>query len=116
MIGVETLPSLPYEERLIHLLDAGVGLWDTIASAQRSGSLDSAIRAAEPAPLVDLVATLPDLRCVAFNGAKAATTGRTALAGTTLTLIDLPSSSPAHAARSLAEKRERWLQLQHFLG
>ncbi len=116
VIGMETLPAQPYEARLGHLLEARVGLWDTIASAQRSGSLDSAIRAPEAAPLADLVATLPDLRCVAFNGAKAARTGRIALQRPTIALIDLPSSSPAHAARSLAEKREHWLRLQHFLG
>ncbi|MBC2660924.1 DNA-deoxyinosine glycosylase [Novosphingobium flavum] len=121
VIGMETLPALPYEARLGHLLEAGIGLWDTIASAQRSGSLDSAIRAPEAAPLAELATALPSLRAMAFNGAKAARTGRaamagTGLAGTGLALIDLPSSSPAHAARSLAEKREHWLRLQHFLG
>lgn len=126
VIGMETLPALPYEARLDRLLEAGIGLWDTIASAQRSGSLDSAIRAPEAAPLADLATALPSLRAMAFNGAKAARTGRAALSrtglsgaglpGTGLALIDLPSSSPAHAARSLAEKREHWLRLQHFLG
>jgi G:T/U-mismatch repair DNA glycosylase len=56
------------------------------------------------------------LRAVAFNGAKAAAIGRRALAGSPYTLVDLPSSSPAHAAMSYAEKRERWLELQHFLA
>lgn len=116
VIGQDDLPAHPYAERLARLRAAGIGLWDTIASAQRSGSLDSAIRAAEAAPLAALVAGLPALRCVAFNGARSAAVGRRSLAGTPLALVDLPSSSPALAALSLAQKRERWLNLQHFLG
>lgn len=116
VIGRADLAALDYDRRLATVLAAGIGLWDTIASARRVGSLDSAIRKAQAAPLADLVATLPVLRCVAFNGAKSALLGRAALAGTGLVLIDLPSSSPAHAALSLAQKRERWLNLQHFLG
>ena len=116
VIGDEELPARPYPERLARLLAAGIGLWDTIASAHRTGSLDSAIRAAEAAPLTTLVADLPALRCVAFNGARSAAVGRRSLAGTPLALVDLPSSSPALAALSLAQKRERWLNLQHFLG
>ena len=115
MIGREDLPALAYEQRLAALLEAGVGLWDTIASASRNGSLDSAIREPEAAALRDLVATLPALRAVGFNGARSATIGRKALAGTDLALIDLPSSSPAHAALPLAAKRESWLALAPYL-
>jgi TDG/mug DNA glycosylase family protein len=97
------------------LIAAHIGVWDTIASATRPGSLDAAIREEEPAPLVELAATLPELCAVAFNGAKAAKIGRATLAGTSLALVDLPSSSPAHAAMSLATKRERWLELRPFL-
>ena len=39
------------DDRLAALLPAGIGLWDTVASAQRKGSLDAAIREAEHAPL-----------------------------------------------------------------
>jgi hypoxanthine-DNA glycosylase len=115
VIGREDLPALAYEQRLAALLEAGVGLWDTIASASRNGSLDSAIREPEAAALRDLVATLPALRAVGFNGARSATIGRKALAGTDLALIDLPSSSPAHAALPLAAKRESWLALAPYL-
>ena len=116
VIGREDLPSLDYEARLAALLAAKVGLWDTVASATREGSLDAAIRSAEHAPLLDLVATLPDLRAIGFNGKTSARTGRSQLAGSRLALIDLPSSSPAHASLRLAQKRERWLELQQFLA
>jgi double-stranded uracil-DNA glycosylase len=115
-IGREDLPAIEYEARLAVLLSAGVGLWDTVASAVRAGSLDAAIRLVERAPLAELVATLPALRAVAFNGGTSARIGRAVLAETGLALVDLPSSSPAHAAMTFAEKRRRWLQLRDFLS
>lgn len=105
------LVALPYAERLQALKAAGVGLWDVIARAERRGSLDRAIRKAEAADLNRLIADLPALRAVAFNGATAARIGRRSL---TLPmapeLIDLPSSSPAFT-RPLAEKADAWARL-----
>ena len=94
----------------------GIGLWDVIASAQRQGSLDTAISAVDPAPLADLARSLPSLQAVAFNGAKSAALGRKALSGSQLQLIDLPSSSPAHAAMRYEEKLARWMVLKDFLA
>jgi hypoxanthine-DNA glycosylase len=115
VIGRPDFSSLDYELRLSVLTDAGVGLWDTLASAVRTGSLDAAIRQAEHAPLAELVATLPALLAVGFNGSSASRIGRRLLAGSPVRLIDLPSSSPAYAAMPFAEKRQRWLELQEFL-
>jgi hypoxanthine-DNA glycosylase len=109
------LPDREYEARIAALEAAGLGLWDSIATALREGSLDTAIREAEATPLRELVGTLPALRAVAFNGATSARIGRRQLVGSTLALIDLPSSSAAHAAMPFAEKRRRWLELQEFL-
>lgn len=116
VIGDEDLHLRDYDARLAALAAARVGLWDVIASAERTGSLDAAIRHETPAALADLVARLPQLAAIGFNGAKAAALGRKALAGTGLTLIDLPSTSPAYAAMALAEKRRRWLVLREHLG
>jgi hypoxanthine-DNA glycosylase len=116
VIGREDLPALDYEARLDALCAAGIGLWDTIASAERGGSLDAAIRLAEAAPLGELVGTLPQLRAVGFNGGKAARVGRVALAGARPALVDLPSSSPAYAAMPFAQKRNRWLLLREYLA
>lgn len=100
----ENLAQLPYCSRLFRLEARGIGLWDVIASAHRSGSLDASIRSPAMADLRGLIEGLPDLRAVAFNGALAARLGRRTLAHLTgIELIDLPSSSPAHA-RSLSEK------------
>lgn len=114
-IGVD-LPALEYEDRLAVLLDHGIGLWDVVKSGKRAGSLDSALREVEGNALRDLVAELPNLAAIGFNGGTAARIGRRLIgAGTDLALIDLPSSSPAFAAMSLAEKTDKWLALRPFL-
>ncbi|MBO9519730.1 MAG: DNA-deoxyinosine glycosylase [Porphyrobacter sp.] len=109
------LASLDYEDRLAALLRARVGLWDTVATALRPGSLDASIREAEPTALRELTASLPDLRAVGFNGKTSAKIGMPQLTGTGLALIPLPSSSPAHASMPLAEKEKLWSALGEFL-
>jgi len=108
------LVTLGYDERLRALLDAGVGLWDTIGAAVREGSLDAAIRDHSPNALPALAARLPDLRAFAFNGGKSAAIGRKLLAGSALRLIPLPSSSPAFTL-SFAEKQAAWMELRALL-
>jgi hypoxanthine-DNA glycosylase len=108
------LAALAYPDRLAALLEAGVGLWDTVASAERHGSLDAAIRAHRPNPLAELVSSLPDLRAVGFNGGTSARIGMKELAGTSLALLPLPSSSPAYTL-PFEEKRQAWAELKRFL-
>ena len=111
----EDLPALPYAERLDRLLAHGVGLWDVVASAERSGSLDTAIRQPVHADLPGLVRDLPNLRAVAFNGGTAARLGRHVLGDQPgLALLDLPSSSPAFT-QPLGWKAERWAILRSHL-
>jgi len=110
------LVPLAYEDRLETLLDAKIGLWDTVAAATRAGSLDAAIRLHEASDLAALVATLPDLRVIGFNGAKSAAIGRRQLGPAPgLALVDLPSSSPAYASLPFDRKREAWLALAAYL-
>ena len=104
------LVALDYDARLAALLGRRVGLWDVVAGAQRIGSLDGAIRYAQANDLPSLVAELPKLRAIAFNGKTAARLGRVALGPTGLTLIDLPSSSPAYTL-ALTRKAEQWSKL-----
>lgn len=110
----EDLSALRYGQRLNRLKARGVGLWDVIASAERSGSLDAAIQSPEAADLRGLAASLP-LRAIAFNGGLSARLGRRILGDLPeIELIALPSSSPAHA-RSLSEKAKSWAILERFI-
>ena len=110
------LAGLDYDDRLAALLAAKVGLWDTVASAHRRGSLDASIRDAEPTALLDLCQSLPQLRAVGFNGKTSARIGMPQLADSGLALIPLPSSSPAHASMPMAEKEKLWSALREFLA
>ena len=112
----EDLQSLDYEGRLAMLARHRIGLWDVIAAAARSGSLDRAIREAEHNRIEDLLEGFPDLRAIAFNGSTAASIGRRLVgpAPPSLTLIDLPSSSAANT-RPFAEKVEAWKVLARFV-
>ncbi|HEV7341860.1 MAG TPA: DNA-deoxyinosine glycosylase [Sphingopyxis sp.] len=112
---VEPLADLDYDERLVRLRTAKIGLWDVIRTAERRSSSDSEIRALEAQDLASLVATLPKLSMIAFNGGTAAAIGRrqlSALHG--VALVDLPSSSAANTSRFSA-KQEQWQQLGEAL-
>ena len=112
------LVSLPYADRLTTLQQRGVGLWDVVAEAERRGSLDAAILNPSANDLLALVKTLPALRAVAFNGGTSAKLGSRLLAPVAdrIETVALPSSSPAHAARSFAEKAEMWGVLRDWLS
>lgn len=113
VIGRE-LAALPYEARLEALLDAGLGLWDTVAAATRETSLDADIRLHEASDLAALIAALPRLEAVAFNGGKSAAIGRRQIGESGLDLIDLPSSSPAYTL-AFERKLDAWLALRTYL-
>lgn len=107
-------PALPYAERLACLTAAGVALWDVIARCRRPGSLDSAI-AADSVVANDFAALFvacPHIRHVFFNGAAAEAAFRRHVrlppGLPALRLVRLPSTSPAHAARSFDAKLAAW--------
>lgn len=109
VIGVD-LYRMDYAMRLSTLLQHQIGLWDVIAQARRIGSLDSDIRDHSGNDLLALIATLPALQTIAFNGATAGKIGMKALGALAeeYRVLVLPSSSPAHAALSYEDKRARW--------
>ena len=115
-LGV-SLRDLDYEERLERLAERRVGLWDVIASAERHGSLDQAIRLAEHNAIEQLLRDFPDVRALAFNGAAAARAGRKVIGEPPqgVTLIDLPSSSAANTM-SFAKKAGAWARLADFVA
>jgi hypoxanthine-DNA glycosylase len=110
--GLDLVP-MDYPSRLQALLANGVGLWDVIAEAAREGSLDSRIRGRADNNLLGLIAELPNLKTIAFNGGTAARLGMKALGqhAQRYRVVPLPSSSPAHTI-PYAEKLERWAALR----
>lgn len=114
VIGCD-LAAMDYDPRIGRLLAAGIGLWDVVKSAQRTGSGDAAIRDHEPNLLRPFAESLPSLRAIAFNGGKASAIGRGQVSADRFSLLDLPSSSAAYAGMPFADKRARWLVLRDFL-
>ncbi len=109
-------PALPYAARLARLQQQGVALWDVFRSCERRGSLDAAIAvdSAEPNDIIGLLDLHPGIMRVCCNG-LAAHAGLRRHAGAALGVlrprldcIRLPSSSPAHAGRSFADKLAAW--------
>jgi hypoxanthine-DNA glycosylase len=114
VIGAD-LVGLAYEARLDQLLGARVGLWDSVGTATRPGSLDGAIRLHSANALRELADSLPALRAIAFNGGTSARIGMKALgANPPWPLLLLPSSSPAFTL-AYERKLEAWLALRDYL-
>jgi hypoxanthine-DNA glycosylase len=103
----EPLAALPYDERLPRLLAHGFGLWDVLGACEREGSLDSAIRKPAANDFARLRELCPLLGTVGFNGQ---TSGKFApqFAAEGYRTVVLPSTSPAHASLTLAQKLEQW--------
>jgi double-stranded uracil-DNA glycosylase len=107
-------PDMPYAARTRQLKKSGIAVWDVLAACAREGSLDAAIdeRSIIANDLVSFLAQRPRIRHVFFNGATAQRCFRVhvqpALEAGALKLARLPSTSPAHAARSYADKLQAW--------
>ena len=101
------LHELPYEERLTRVLAHGIGVWDVLDACQREGSLDSAIRHAQPNDFASLREHAPLLRKVCFNGKTAGRFAPVIGEAGYATLV-LPSSSPANAMLSFDQKLRLW--------
>jgi double-stranded uracil-DNA glycosylase len=107
-------PALPYVDRVMRLDDAGIAIWDVLESCERPGSLDSAIASASLRinDFNRLLADHPGIGCVLFNGASAESFFRRhvlpGLERKDLSLIGLPSTSPANASIPRATKLAAW--------
>jgi hypoxanthine-DNA glycosylase len=112
----EVEPSVPYARRAKVLTTNRMALWDVLAAADRPGSLDSSIvhASARTNDFAEFFRTHPRVRQVFFNGRKAEEMyRRLVLPGlpnefASIQYVSLPSTSPAHAGMSFAEKLVRW--------
>lgn len=110
----------PYRKRLQLLNASRVGLWDVFSRCYRPGSLDADIKKqdAEHNDFNGLFQRYPNIRYVFFNG-KAAEQAF----GKVVNMADyprivftgLPSTSPANASFSFAQKLAQWQQIKAVL-
>ncbi|MEO6747510.1 MAG: DNA-deoxyinosine glycosylase [Caldimonas sp.] len=101
------LVALPYAARVDEVVARGLGIWDVYASCRREGSLDSAIEAARLNDLAGLRRVAPRLEAVAHNGGESARSMKLTQA-LGLSVVRLPSTSPANASWSFERKLEAW--------
>jgi hypoxanthine-DNA glycosylase len=108
-------PEVPYLERLDKLRTAGIALWDVIATCEREGSLDADIipQSVQLNDFSGFLAVHRSIQRICFNGAAAERYFRRLvlpamadLGG--IELVCLPSTSPAHAAKTYDEKLATW--------
>jgi len=104
--------AMGYAERLAALRAHRVAVWDVITETEREGSLDSAIRNPDASDLGRLIAELPALRTIGFNGGTAHRLGLRQLGplAARYRVLALPSSSPAHTMPYDAKLRA-WREL-----
>ena len=106
-------PDLAYADRTSLLKDAGIAVWDVLASCTRSSSLDADIDpdTMEMNDFATFYRKHPHLTQVFFNGAMAEKfyfkhIGSNLSAN--LQYQRLPSTSPAHAGMPYAQKLYHW--------
>ena len=110
LVGSEVPVS--YDDKRTMLSKAGIGLWDVARRARRQGSLDSAIRDAEPNDIAGFISAHPELRVVAFNGRKPeALHDRFFDRVPGIEYVLLPGTSPANAAWSLERLIGEWRRI-----
>ena len=116
-------PDLPYAERIARLHAAGVGIWDVLTHCERPGSLDSSILADSEVAndIPGLLEAHPGIAAIALNGGKAQQVFARRIAPEidperreSLTILHLPSTSPANASIPRDVKLERWRALLHW--
>lgn len=118
-------PELAYAERIRRLQARGIGIWDVLESCERPGSLDSSIvRSSEiPNDIPGLLESHPRIIAIALNGGRAQQSFRRHVLPALerhqverIALLDLPSTSPANAGMTRAEKGQRWRVLLDWAG
>ncbi|MEO6698843.1 MAG: hypothetical protein ABIR53_04480, partial [Paraperlucidibaca sp.] len=106
-----------FSARYALLLNAGFGLWDVLAQAIRAGSLDANIQkdSLQVNDFQAFFAEYTNISHIALNGQAASQWFHrlvwpklTPLQQQRLRCHTLPSTSPAHANRSLMQKSQQW--------
>lgn len=103
-----------YASRCEQTIENRIALWDVLHSSVRPGSLDADIQleSANANDFRGFLSNHPDVRLIAFNGKKAEQLFRRFVLadglGADVSLVGLPSTSPAYASMSFSGKLAAW--------
>lgn len=106
-----------YAERTALLLQKGIALWDVLASCEREGSLDSAIKNPVPNQVEELLRRNPGIHTIFLNGQSAEKLYRRLIEPKIPFPVErfvLPSSSPARAI-PFENKLQEWQMIRKRL-
>ena len=113
-------PDLDYASRTDRLTRSRVAVWDVLAASVRPGSMDADIdpATARPNDFAKLFREHASIGLVCFNGQAAARFYQRLVApelekgSNTVHYETLPSTSPAYASISFADKLQKWRVVQ----
>jgi TDG/mug DNA glycosylase family protein len=115
------LPCLPEtgeppREYPSFLIRRHLALWDVVASRRfQPGSMDRDMQDIRINDIPAFLKEYPTIRCIALNGGKAWQVLSASEIPGDIAALRLPSTSPANARYSLAEKIERWQVILEYL-
>ena len=111
-----------YESRICGLEKLPLILWDTLQVCRRPGSLDSNIdiSSAQANDFPALLRQFPEINAIVFNGATSEKYFRKLVVPilpgiTDIDLLRMPSTSPANAGMSFAQKLAAWRRILDFI-
>jgi len=111
-----------YESRICGLEKLPLILWDTLQVCRRPGSLDSNIdiSSAQANNFPALLRQFPEINAIVFNGATSEKYFRKLVVPilpgiTDIDLLRMPSTSPANAGMSFAQKLAAWRRILDFI-
>ncbi len=112
--------SLGYEHSVEQCQNLPIVIWDSLKQCERKGSLDSAINkdSVVSNDFEGLFKSHPAIKHVFCNGGASFKWFKKLampLLPSDITLIQLPSTSPAHAALNFEDKLKKWHEIKSFL-
>jgi hypoxanthine-DNA glycosylase len=104
-----SLADKSYAQKCAYLQSHNIALWDVLESANRKGSLDSAIKNEVPNDFDKFLRKYPNIRHIFFNGGKAKSAFEKYFTDLYLDYecLQLPSTSPAYTL-AFDEKSVVW--------
>ena len=115
----ETEVPEDYDQKIEWLLSKKIGLWDSIQSCERQGSLDATIKNETPNDFESLFNQFPQIQLVLFNGGKSFDVfkkhvGLSLLHGRAYEKMPSTSPIPGKNIKSFDEKVDAWRVIKNL--